>query len=290
MALDIRSVLKVHFVKALVKEVCGDNCDIIQRPAAYFVRKKDEGATQSVERIIILPPHGYTANTRYQANSHDEALKATIHVKGGVRESKQGFSKLKNCLLVASFPNKEGTSDSPEPYLTFDPVRTPNLVKTFHSAGISPFTVVRPDGFGFYHNLINVSDDWLVLKLKKNMRPQKRVNLDPHLLNVPLDEARLLRELYDEIIQQGDGVFQSRPELVQDISSLSPRQSLAALGEMLFTYDTGRHEACTAFAMLLKVGKLHSEETLSFLEDGMRKQSLPPYYAKQLIDKLNRSI
>lgn len=287
MGLDFKGVLSTGFVKEWINTVCGEETEIIQRPAAFFVRNCNEGKA-AVDRVIILPPKGYTANTLNQTNSHDEALRATIQIKGAVREGKQGFSKLQNCLLVAAFNSKSGSSDLNVPYLTFEIGKTPNLSTVFHSAGTPPFAVVKENGFGFYHNLINVSNDWLVLGLNKRLRPQKEVELETILEGTKNSHAESLTQLYEGIVYYGDEVFSKLPELVENVAKLPPDISLPALGEMLFAYDTGRHEACSAFAMILKVGKSYPNTTLAFLESAVKNETIPSYYAKQLLDKLDR--
>ncbi len=284
---SLTGVLNTGFVSSWVKSVCDEDWEVIERPAAFFVRNRQEDA-HKVQRVIVLPPKGYTANSFNQTNSHDEALQATIQIKGAVRSGKKGFSKLKNCLLLAAFNTKSGVSDLNVPYLTFDLKDTPNLSASFHSAGTPPFSVVKPDGFGFYHNLINVSDDWLVLKLNKRLRPQKGVELTGVLKGIPSTAVESLTQLYEGIVTYGDEVFMKLPDVVDEVIKLAPEISLPALGEMLYAYDTGRHEACSSFAMILKVGKLHYKTTLDYLNGAADTGIIPSYYAQQLMDKLNR--
>ncbi|OEK01153.1 hypothetical protein BFP97_06355 [Roseivirga sp. 4D4] len=274
-------------MRALIENVCGGNIEIIKRPASFIVKNKDEGA-RTIERLIVLPPKGYTADTPTQTNSHDEAERATIEIKGGVRPDKNGFSTLKHCLLVASFNKESGFSDLDKPYMTYsaDLKSTPGLFTEFHSAGESPFTVVKPNGYGFYHNLVNVTDDWLVLKLNKRLRLQKGVELDPFLENLTDKQAKAVSTLHDNILADGDALFKKYPDLVDEVASMPPQTILPALGEMLFVYDSGKHEACSVFALILKIGKLHMDKTKEFLTDALEKNAIPAYYGEQLIGKL----
>ena len=283
---NIKGVLEKSFVKEYIQRVCGKDNELIERPAAFFIRRRKEDTT-AVKRVIVLPPKGFTANTMNQTNSHDEALRATIQIKGAVREGKQGFSIVKNCLLVAAFNAKSGVSDLNVPYLTFDIGKTPNLFTAFHSAGTPPFAVVKENGFGFYHNLINVSDDWLVVELNKRLRTQKGVELESVFKNTTHTDTEILKRLYEGIVAYGDEVFSKLPEIVEQVAQLAPETSLPALGEMLYAYDTGRHEACSAFAMILKVGKLHPKVTLEYIKEAAESGAIPKYYAQQLTDKLN---
>lgn len=287
--MDIQSILKIDFVKILINEVCGDNTQLVVRENSFAVRSCVEGE-RDVHRIILLPPRGYTANAINQMNSHDEASYATIEVKGSIREGRNGFSKLKNCLLVASRDENGEVSSLNQPYLTYD-LREfdPNLTIKKHSAGSAPFTVVKNDGFGFYHNLINFTNEWLVLQLHKQLRPQKSVDLEPHLKNIALSHASILRNLYDAIVEHGDGIFKKYPGLVADVTSLPPTISLPALGEMLYVHDSGMHEACTAFAVILKIGNQHPEKTSEFLRRAMTNKDIPTYYAEQLLGKIHKA-
>ncbi len=289
MSVDINTVLRTHFVQALVRRVCGEDIDIIKRPASFAIRRRIEDE-RDVERIIILPPRGYSADAANQTNSHDEAERATLEIKGAVRPGRQGFSRLRDCLLFAAFHGRGAVSDLDKPYMVFDlgENRTPGLITSLHSAGEAPFPVVKNSGFGFYHNLINATDDWLVLHLRKRHRPMKAVDLEPHLSVLPEKEADALRRLYQAILRHGDGVFQKTPRLIEKISGMEPEHALPALGEMLYVRDTGRHEACTAFAIILKIGKTAPEQTTAFLQETLNAESVPRYYAFQLIEKIRR--
>lgn len=287
--MDIQTVLKIGFVKALIGEVCGDETELVVRDNSYAVRSKVEGE-RDVHRIILLPPRGFTANAINQMNSHDEADYATIEVKGAIKDGKRGFSKLKDCLLVASKDENGSVSDLNQPYLTYDVEEGSQFGLTLkkHSAGTAPFPVVKNNGFGFYHNLVNLTDDWLVLKLHKRLRPQKSVDLEPHLQNLPQSNADALRGLYESIVEHGDSIFKQTPQLVEKVLDLPLNQSLPALGEMLYVHDSGMHEACTAFAVILKIGNKYPDTVSTFLNSATEADSIPSYYAQQLTGKIER--
>lgn len=289
MSITLETVLKTHFVDALARRVCGNDYEIVTRHAAFFLKAPEE-KDRDIYRVIILPPKGYTANEPDQMNSHEEADYAKIEVKGGVREGKRGFSKLKDCLFVASAPEHGKVSDLTEPYLTYDLENPePDLVTELHSAGEAPFTVVRNDGFGFYHNLVNVSDDWLVMVLHKRLRPAKKVDLQSHLVAVQDEYARQLKALYEGVVEHGDRVFHEAPSLVADVKRMPLSVSLPALGEMLYVHDSGMHEACTVFAIILDLGKQQPEAVREFLASSVITKTVPEYYARQLIGKIERA-
>lgn len=296
MHFDLQTILKKHFVSALIKKICGnDEPDIIDRGGNAYVFRRKEEPSQRLKRIIILPPLGYTANALNQTNSHDEALRATIEIVGGVKINSASFSKKRDCLLVAAFNRNCGISNLNKPYLTFrqedlDPTEngTPGLVKEWHSAGEPPFAVVRENGDGFYHNLLNQSHDWLVLVLNKHLRPLKGVELESALTNVSEEQADILRGFYEGIKLWGDQLFNYRPAAVEWVVELPPEKSLPALREMLYVHDTGKHEACTVFATILKIGRRNPETVTAFLQKSIAEKTIPEYYAQQLMGKIGK--
>ena len=288
--LSIDTIIQKEFVKTLIERTCETHdYEVISRPAAFIIKQTKEDE-RNINRIIILPPHGYTANTPNQTNCFHGVESATIQIKGSVRKGKRGFSKLKNSLLTVSNSDKTKISNLNKPYLTFDiKKQDPDFLYETHSAGTPPFHVVKTDGTGFYHTLINLTDEWLVLQLHKKMRPQKNVELRPIISSLPMEIAQHVITLYRSIIEDGDETFEKRPNLVKIISQIEPEYILPALGEMLFIRDTGKHETCTAFAMILKIGKKEPEKTLSFLQTALTNQSVPTYFAEQLIQKISKN-
>lgn len=291
MKVEIEDVLNKNFVLDLIESVCGKNTDLIIRPESFMVRKVEEN-DRDIHRIIILPPRGFTADKINQTNSHDEAEYATIEIKGGIKKDKNSYSVIKNCLLVASIPHNGAVSSLNKPYMEFElnQNKSQDLTLKKYSAGMAPFAVVQPDGEGFYHNLINLTDDWLVLKLYKKLRPQKKIVLENHTLRLPKEEAIIIHDLYNAIIQCGDEIFYKVPNLIENIVKMPLDHSLPALCEMLFVHDSGRHEACSVFAIIIKIGKLYPDFVISHLQKSLLNSRIPPYYATQLIEKITRDV
>lgn len=288
--MDIQTVLKANYVDDLIARICGPDAELITRPASFMLRNKVE-QERDLRRVIILPPRGYTADKLNQTNSHDEAEYATIEIKGSVREGKSGFSILKECLLVVSLPQNNKTSILNKPYMIYEPGDgNPDVTVRKHSAGEAPFAVVKSDGYGFYHNLINLSDDWLVLELYKRLRPQKQVDLEPYVTSLLTAQADALKKFYEAVTLHGDEVFQRVPNLIENIMRMPVEQTLPALSEMLYTHDTGKHEACSVFAVILKIGKMHPDRVVGFMKQAIESKSVPAYYAQQIISKIERFI
>ncbi len=273
-------------MKALLRDAI-DGFEIIRRPESFIFKAPIEG-DHHVRRIILLPPHGFTADQRNLMNSHDEAERATIEVKGAVREGKKGFSKIKDCLLVAEFGKGAMSPELNKPYRTFDPkmLSAKGLSARVYSAGEAPLTVVRPNGEGFYHNLINLSNDWLVLDLKKKLRPQKPVDLAQLIKGLNTNDRDILNGFYEKVTLFGDEIFEKDSDIIDQVVAMNPTLSLPALTEMLYVYDSGKHEACSVFAVILKLGKQFPEFVIEHLSKAIQNDSVPTFYANQLIKKI----
>lgn len=287
--MNIEDILKPNYMQDLIRYTCGEQTELVVRPTSYIIRNiVEEGNV--VERLIILPPKGYTADQIDLMNSHDEAEHATIEIKGAVRPDKAGFSALKKCILIASIHQNGAVSDLNKPYLSFqlEGDKNPDLLINTHSAGDPPFAVVKVDGYGFYHNIINLSDDWIVMKLYKKLRPSRPVNLEDFMSGLLKGEASTLQSLYDKITLDGDGIFKSQVALINNVVRIPPSKSLPALCEMLYTHDSGKHEACSVFAVILKIAKMYPEMVTSYLQDAIKKGTVPAYYAQQLLEKIRK--
>ena len=272
-----------------MRNTVGDDPALIVRPASFVLRRQEEDERE-MRRLIMLPPRGYTADAPNKMNSHDEAERATIRVLGGVRPHKKGFSKLRDCLLFAGRKDDGTTSSLEKPYMTYDLSAQDSGLATFLlSAGQPPVHVVRPDGFGFYHNLSNLTEDWQMLELHKTCRPMRKVDLLPHLDGLPGHHANALKRLYQGILLHGDGVFSQMPSAIRDVEAIPVAKALPAVGEMLYVRETGRHEACTAFALILKLAQKDPVTVSRYLHETREAKTIPPYYGQQLALKIQRS-
>ena len=128
------------------------------------------------------------------------------------------------------------------------------------------FFVVRENGVGFYHGLINLSDDWLVLLLDKEMRLSKSMDIEATLLTLEEHEQNLLRNLLLTIEKKGDNVFAEHPDLVNAVSRLEPHVAMPTLVEGLNIHDSGQHEACSIYATILKIGRAYLQEVSAQLQ------------------------
>ncbi len=286
--MTLNDVLNVSFVKDLMLKISKSDLQIIRRPACFFIKKPMEDE-RDINRLIILPPHGHTSNKINQTNCFEGVERATVKFKGAVREGKHGFSKMQKGLLQVSFNQESLVSNLDRPYIEYDLSNNdPKLETKNHTSHTSSFHVVKEDGTGFYHTLVNTRDDWLVLELHKVLRPQKTANIESKLDGVQNKFADVLKETGQVISDIGDRFFSDRHDLVEAVLDIPHSISLPALGEMLYIRDTGKHETCTAFGMILKIAQDHPEQTLAYLNRVKKEQAIPTYFAKQLIEKIEK--
>ena len=65
-----------------------------------------------------------------------------------------------------------------------------------------------------------------------------------------------------------------------DVKTITP-----PLIEMLNVLETGKHEPCTVYALLLKVGRKNN--ILEYLKEAEKNKTAPKYYLEELIVKLS---
>src|SRR3989344_1091131 len=164
------------FQKTLKKFLGSGNTEVITRPACFFVRLKSED-TKFIKRIIVFPPLGFTGDEVALLNPHPEARKARIRILGKINPIKKGFKPLIREIkfsfsLTRSIPTEEMSA-----YAKFSGKYCKSQIKSWKNW----FYVVKENGWGNFHSLINLSNEWAVALLKKELIDQKEINLKPYL-------------------------------------------------------------------------------------------------------------
>lgn len=273
----INSLLVKETIKHLFKK---QKTVIIQRPASFIIKLNDESENK-IFRIILLPPKGFTSNEIDRLSPHPEARRAKIEIKGGIKLDKKGFSLLKNVIKYQYYTtrNIKITGDAPYPKIKGKNYQE----KIISSKG--KFFVIKENGVGFYHNLVNLSDEWVLLILEKELRLQKLPELSKSLKSFTKNEQKIFRSFYKKILMHGDKVFQNDGQLVNIVCNFDVAKIIPPLIELLNILESGKHEACTIFAIILKIGKKNNA-VVSYLEEAGRNNAAPQYYLKELINKL----
>ena len=91
-------ILPSPIMKSTIKDLFGESpLDVIVRPASFVILLKDE-PQEEIIRILVLRPHGFSANSAEELSSHPEAREATIEIKGAVRPGKVGYFPVRDCI------------------------------------------------------------------------------------------------------------------------------------------------------------------------------------------------
>ncbi len=280
---SIHEILLSPVIREFAKQIFqNQKTKLVKRPFSFILRLAHETA-DVVSRIIFLPPHGFTSNKSNETNPHPEVRKATIAVKGGVGIGKSRFIPLKNAVKYQFYLTREVKITGDEPYPR---IHGENYKEEIKSSG-NNFFVVKENGSGFYHNLLNLTDDWVVLLLEKELRLQKTPDLQSKIASLTKGEQKKVLLLYEKIQQQGDLLFEGEKSFIDEICSFAIDKILPSLIEMLNVLETGKHEACTVYAIILKIGRKNND-AIHYLKDALKNNSAPRYYLEELIGKLSK--
>ena len=278
-------ILSPLFRKTIKSFFQSQDYEIIERPASFSIRLKKEDP-QTVRRIILLPPHGFTADKINLLSPHPEARNAKIKILGKIKPNNQGFSPVNEEVkfvfsLVREVPTEKDSSYSD--YSKFSKEYYGRQLKSWRN----PFYVVKENGWGNFHNLINLSDDWLILSLEKKLTDKKKINISDPLKLLTATQAVKLKGILKQIETKGDKIFKDKIS-VANFLAFNPKILVPVLIQMLNFSETGRHEPCTFFAFLLKIVKKDKKLVLAEVNKALKLKTAPYYYLEDLKKKIDR--
>ena len=276
----ISEVLSAPVVRATINNILGSGpYELVERPGAYVLSLQKEPADRC-KRVIILKPKGFTSNSLDELSSHPEAMDATIEIKGAARPAKNGYFPIKNCVEFVHY-DKDGAETTPDyPYASADGAF--REVKTSRTR----FKVVKRNYYGFYHSLVNLTDEWLVLVLSKRLNLSKPVDYSL-IEGLGKRQRNAFYALAEDVKKNGDGIFKEDAKALRRVYSMDPRVSLPALITLLNVEEKGRHEQCTVFATILKIARKYPALALRFLKKAAKDETAQPYYLNELLKKVS---
>lgn len=257
--------------------------ELIERPASFILKLKHE-PDERIFRIILLPPYGYTSNKHNETSPHPEVRQATIEIKGGIKPEKFSFSILKHVLKYQYYTKRDIKIENSLPYPKIGGRDYQELIKSAKEK----FFVVRENGSGFYHNLVNLSNEWLLLVLNKELRAQKTPDVKSAVRQLSKNDQKTFLTLYQQILRHGDEIFERRKNLISTISNFDVAKAIPPLIEMLNVFETGKHEPCTVFGIILKISKGDKKLSSKCLKEAVRQNKAPRYYLLELLKKLQQ--
>lgn len=279
------SIVLLSPVKNTIKSLFdGSETEVITRRASYVIKRKNE-VGDNVTRIILLPPTGFTANQIKAVLSHPEVRQARATIYGAVRQGNQRFSRLKNCLKFCYYltHNVEVIDNYPSALIDITNVNYREEVKSAQQT----FFAVKENGEGFYYNLINLTEDWLLLVVKKELASRKKMDVKKYAMLLDSRKQKMVFNIIDAVKRNGDELFIKDKSLVESLLELRADEAIPSLIEALNICETGKHEPCTVYAVILKFGKKDRANTLEFLNVALKHGDAPKYYLEELIGKLS---
>lgn len=275
-------IINSPIAKTTISNLFGsEEIETIIRPASFIIRLKNE-PEDKIFRIIFLPPNGFTANKIDETSPHPEVRKAKIEIKGGVKPNKTGFKPLKDVVKFQYYTKRNIKITEDEPY----PKINKHDYKEEIKSSKEKFFVVQENGIGFYHSLVNLSTEWVLLILKKELRLQKSPDFTPLISNLDKNQQKIITLLYDKILLYGDELFEKENDLIQKVCNFDVDIIAPPLIIMLNVLETGKHESCTVYAILLKLGRKNN--IIDYLKEAVKNKTAPKYYLEELIEKLSK--
>jgi len=257
--------------------------EIINRGTSIIIRLKKEAGFK-ILRLILIAPNGYTSNKPNELAPHPEVRKATIKIKGAIKSENANLSYLKNIIKYIYYTKREINATLHKTYALAD-INNIYYKEDIRSSKDN-FFVVKENGNGFYHNLINLSSNWVLLILKKELKPIKKINITKYLNNS--DSKGVFQEIYSEIQDNGDNLFAINKKLVSKFVLIDYNLTILFLINLLNIYETGKHEPCTVFGLILKIAKQNPKQTLNYLNIALSNKEAPEYYLTELIKKITK--
>lgn len=272
-----------QIVKKEIKDLFnGEAYRIIKRKSSYIIRLKNE-PIDSVKRMIILPPNGSTAGEysglladHEKFSPHPETLEASLIIKGGVAPGRLGYRKIDRAVKFSYFTKRD---------VDF---KEDSAKAEFKSSHIPAFKVVKPNGYGFWHNIQDLSNEWVLLVLEKKLKASNPVNIDKLLQELQPKQRAEIQSLISKIADQGDHIFESKVNPLDDLSDIDVKYVARALISALNLPEHANHEPCTAVALLLKLAKDNKQVVLQECQKALAENSAPVFYLDDIINKLRK--
>ena len=102
-----------------------------------------------------------------------------------------------------------------------------------------------------------------------------------------MEQQKIINKFYDEVMLYGDELFERDAKIVEQVCNINMKKIIPVLIDMLNTLETGKHQPCTIYAVILNICK-KNKTAISFIQDAIIKKTAPKYYLEELITKLTK--
>ncbi|MCX6757604.1 MAG: hypothetical protein NTZ44_01850 [Candidatus Nomurabacteria bacterium] len=281
MEFNFKQIAGSYLFKETVKKFLGtESFEIVVRPACFFIRLKVED-TKFTKRIIVFPPYGFAGDEIDLLNPHPETRKARVKILGKINPLKKGFKPITREVRLDFAITRNIPTEKTSLYARFSKKYCKSQLKSWKNW----FYVVKESGWGNFHSLVNLSKEWVVVLLEKEFVDQKSINIKNYLDKLSKKEAIELKKSVEKIKNVGDTIF-SDEVFVSKVLEFPKEILVPILIQMLNVKETGKHENCTFFAFLLKIGKKNNKLVLEETRQAIKLKSAPYYYLEDLEKKL----
>lgn len=276
------------FASQIVKKEIQDlfesqDYQVVRRKSSYVIRLKNE-PSENLKRIVILPPNGSTAGEysglladHEKFSPHPETLEAILTIKGGVAPGRLGYRKIDRAIKFSYFTKREVDFKKDMPK------------SDYKSSHIPSFKIIKPNGYGFWHNIQNLSNEWVLLVLEKKLIASNPFKINEVIKDLPPNEQKKIKILIDKIANQGDHIFEDGVNPLDNLSDIDVKYIIIALISALNLPEHANHEPCTVVALLLKLAKENKKVVLEECQKSLEKNSAPAFYLNDIIKKLTKS-
>lgn len=281
MKFDFYEIVNSSIYRKTFKMFLGkENSEIVIRPTYFLICSKNE-LSNFVKRIIILPSHGFTANRIDLLNPHPEARKIRIKILGKINPTKKGFKPLLREIKFRFSLTRNIPTENVSAYARFMEKYCGSQLLSWKNW----FYVTKENGWGNFHNLINLSNEWVLVLLEKELANQKKLDLKPYLNMLTLSQSERLIKAIKKIERIGDKIFENQ-SFVLEVLKFPLKILVPILIQMLNVKETGRHEPCTFFAFLLKIARENNNLVYDEVNKAIKLELSPHYYLESLKRKL----
>lgn len=284
---SLDDILSCPLFKATVAEYLGEGeLSLTNRKSCYFVRKIDENVLPEnkllIVRLLLLPPGGFTGIRRNILSVHPEARTVKLRILGAIAPEKRGYKPLIREIEFMYAPIRQVPTSAELPYAYYSDEYCRKELKSWRSW----FYAVKEDGWGNFHSLVNLSGEWAVIVVEKELIDHKPIKIANFLNELDNQKARHLQHLLQMIQLQGDAFF-TKPQQIEEILSFPPSILVPILIRLLNVPETGKHEPCTYFGLLLKLSKQRRSLVMAEVQQAISLQVAPSYYLHDLKRKLS---
>lgn len=257
--------------------------EIVQRVSCVLIRKRLERGMK-IRRLLLISPFGFSGTNASKLDPHPESRWTRAKILGGINAEKRGFSN----------PGRSVT------YL----YSTGRVLDEVDGSGAASFTSARcsakrvawkqwfysyrENGEGFFHSFRSESPLWIAIIIEKRLTENNHVDFEKLRQELVMSVDPRTVELLARVQLRGSAVFDLDPSAVTELLRLDPRTTIPCFLKMLNIQETGRHENCTFFALLLKAAKTDPSYALREVSAAKKMHRAPSFYLDQLIQKISR--